>query len=97
MAAGLHCDLHGHFGLGDVVTGDVQFLAGGAPVPLASVPPAAFSEVMRDIDLVVSVAATEPSGYASPFRADSRAQLLAALVAVLPTSGCSCRSPTRTG
>ena len=35
---------------------------------------------MRDLDLVVSVAGTEPAGYASPFRAHSRAQLLAALI-----------------
>jgi hypothetical protein len=81
LTAALRCDLHGYFGLGDVVTGDVQFLADGGPVPLASVPPAAFSEVMRDLDLVVSVAGTEPSGYDSPFRAHSRAQLLAALIA----------------
>jgi hypothetical protein len=38
-------------------------------------------DVLVDLDLVVSVAGTEPSGYASPFRADGRAQLLAALIA----------------
>jgi len=79
LTAALRCDLHGYFGLGDVITGEVQFLADSAPVPLASVPPVAFSEVMRDLDLVVSVAGPEP-GYASPFRAPSRAQLLAALI-----------------
>jgi len=81
LTAALRCDLHGYFGLGDpVVTGEVQFLADGGPVPLAEVPPLAFSEAMRDLDLVVSVAGTEPAGYASPFRAHSRAQLLAALI-----------------
>lgn len=80
LTAALRCDLHGYFGLSDVVTGEVQFLADGAPVRLADVPPLAFSEVMRDLDLVVSVAGTEPSRYASPFRAHSRAQLLAALI-----------------
>ena len=80
LTAALRCELRGYFGLGDVITGEVQFLAGSAPVPLADVPPAAFSEVMRDLDLAVSVAGTEPSGYASPFRAPSRAQLLAALI-----------------
>ena len=79
LTAALRCELHGYFGLGDVVTGEVRFLADGAPVPLASVPPAAFSEVMRDLDLVVSVAGAT-SGYASPFRAAGRAQLLAALI-----------------
>lgn len=80
LTAALRCDLHGYFGIGDVLTGEVQFLAGNGPVPLANVPPVAFSEVMRDLDLVVGVAGTEPAGYASPFRADSRAQLLAALI-----------------
>ena len=80
LTAALRCDLRGYFGLGDVITGEVQLLAGSAPVPLASVPPAAFSEVMRDLDLVVSVAGTKQPGYASTFRAHSRAQLLAALI-----------------
>lgn len=80
LTAALRCDLHGYFGLDDVITGEVQFLTDSAPVPLASVPPVAFSEVMRDLDLVVSVAGTEQPGYASPFRAHSRAQLLAALI-----------------
>jgi hypothetical protein len=35
---------------------------------------------MRDLDLVVSVAGTDPAGYASPSRAHSRAQLLSALI-----------------
>jgi hypothetical protein len=80
LTAALRCSLHGYFGLGDVVIGEVHFLADGVPVPLASVPPVAFSEVMRDLDLVVSVAGTQPWAYVSPFRAHSRAQLLAALI-----------------
>ncbi|MGP3987038.1 DUF7737 domain-containing protein [Streptomyces sp. 3N207] len=56
---------------------------GGTPVPLADVPPVVFSEVMRDLDLVVSVAGTEPEAYLSPAQAAGRAQLLAALIADL--------------
>ncbi|MGI5231695.1 DUF4132 domain-containing protein [Actinoallomurus sp. CA-142502] len=56
---------------------------GGTPVPLADVPPAVFSEVMRDLDLVVSVAGTEPETYLSPAQAAGRAQILAALIADL--------------
>lgn len=74
----------GYLGLGDAVTGEVCFVAdsasGDGRVPLADVPPVAFSEVMRDVDLVVSVAGTEPDGYTSPSRAGSRAQLLATLI-----------------
>lgn len=33
----------------------VQFLKAGLPCPAASVPPVVFSEVMRDVDLFVSV------------------------------------------
>ncbi|MEU7314888.1 DUF4132 domain-containing protein [Streptomyces sp. NPDC007083] len=57
--------------------------AGTTPVPLADVPPVVFSEAMRDLDLVVSVAGTEPEAYPSPAQAVGRAQLLAALVADL--------------
>ncbi|MCX4468912.1 DUF4132 domain-containing protein [Micromonospora sp. NBC_01655] len=80
LTAALACELHGYFGGGDVVVGELRFLAAGSVVPLAEVPPVAFSEVMRDLDLVVSVAGTEPHGYASPPHAASRAQLLAALI-----------------
>lgn len=83
LTAGLACDLHGYFGGGDVRLGGVRFLRAGAALPLAEVPPIAFSEVMRDLDLVVSVAGTGPGGYASPLHAASRAQLLAALIADL--------------
>ncbi|MEU5943375.1 DUF4132 domain-containing protein [Micromonospora sp. NPDC047548] len=80
LTAALACELPGYFGGGDVVVGELRFLAAGSAVPLAEVPPVAFSEVMRDLDLVVSVAGTEPHGYASPLHAASRAQLLAALI-----------------
>ena len=58
LVAALTCDFHGYFGLGEVITGEVRFLAGRAPVPLDRVPSAVFSEVMRDLDMVVSVAGT---------------------------------------
>lgn len=83
LTAALRCDLHGYFGMGDVTVGDVRFLtrANGTAsvVPLADVPAVAFSEVMRDLDLVVTVANT--GGYdSSPSQVESRAQLLAALI-----------------
>ncbi|WP_343952454.1 DUF4132 domain-containing protein [Nonomuraea longicatena] len=94
LIAGLRCDFHGYFGSGDVLIGEIRFLTGpdrnaaptrsdGVPVPLADVPPAVFSEVMRDLDLVVSVAGIEPEAYLSQAQADSRAQVLAALIADL--------------
>jgi hypothetical protein len=39
-----------------VSTDQVRFVRGDAPVPLPTVPPLAFSEVMRDVDLFVGVA-----------------------------------------
>jgi hypothetical protein len=80
LTAALHCEFDHYFGLGDVLIGDLRFLAAGSAVPLADVPPVALSEVMRDLDLVVSVAGTDPGGYTSPLHAASRAQLLAALI-----------------
>ncbi|GAB3960114.1 DUF4132 domain-containing protein [Micromonospora vulcania] len=56
VTAALVCDLPGHFGGGEVVLGELRFLRAGSVVPLAEVPSVAFSEVMRDLDLVVSVA-----------------------------------------
>ncbi|PPJ19916.1 hypothetical protein C5E45_06925 [Nocardia nova] len=56
---------------------------GGTSVPLVDVPPVVFSEVMRDLDLVVSVAGIEPQAYPSSEQATSRAQVLAALIADL--------------
>ncbi|MEV0807245.1 DUF4132 domain-containing protein [Micromonospora sp. NPDC050200] len=80
ITAALACELHGYLGAGDAVVGELRFLAADSVVPLAEVPPVAFSEVMRDLDLVVSVAGTESHGYASPPHAVSRAQLLATLI-----------------
>ncbi|MEU4428192.1 DUF4132 domain-containing protein [Actinoplanes sp. NPDC024001] len=80
ITVGLRCDFHGYFGLGNVLIGEVRFLSAGTSLPLADVPPAVFSEVMRDLDLVVSVAGTSSGTYVSPAQATSRAQLLAALI-----------------
>lgn len=48
-------ELSGHAVYLLVRTGRVQFIKGGSPLPLESVPPIVFSEVMRDIDLFTSV------------------------------------------
>lgn len=56
LVAALRCDIGGYFGQGRVEMGELRFLADGRAVALDSVPPAAFSEVVRDLDLVVSVA-----------------------------------------
>lgn len=83
LTAALRCDFHGWFGMGDVQVGELRFLSGKEPVPLAEVPPVVFSEVMRDLDLVVSVAGTDPTRLDSAARASSRAQVLSALIADL--------------
>ncbi|GAA2399086.1 hypothetical protein Cme02nite_07930 [Catellatospora methionotrophica] len=80
LTAALSCDFHGYFGMGDVEIGALRFLSGRDTVPLADVPPVVFSEVMRDLDLVVSVAGTGPARFDSPARAQSRAEVLAALI-----------------
>ncbi|MFC7244183.1 DUF4132 domain-containing protein [Catellatospora aurea] len=80
LTAALRCDFHGYFGMGDVEIGELRFLSGRDIVPLADVPPTVFSEVMRDLDLVVSVAGTDPARLDSPARAQSRAEVLAALI-----------------
>lgn len=80
LTAALRCDFHGYFGMGDVEVGELRFLSGRDSVPLADVPPAVFSEVMRDLDLVVSVAGTDPARPDSPTRAQSRAEVLTALI-----------------
>ncbi|MFI1995177.1 DUF4132 domain-containing protein [Actinoplanes sp. NPDC020271] len=81
LVAALRADVHGYFGMGDVDVRGLSVLRDGRPAPLADVPPAVFSEVMRDLDLAVSVAGTEPWG--SPAQAESRAQVLAALISDL--------------
>ncbi|WP_144127571.1 DUF4132 domain-containing protein [Catellatospora sichuanensis] len=80
LTAALRCDFHGYFGMGDVEIGALRFLSGRDTVPLADVPPIVFSEVMRDLDLVVSVAGTDPARLDSPARAQSRAEVLTALI-----------------
>lgn len=80
ITAALRCDFHGYFGAGDVVLGEIGFLRDGVAIRLTEVPPVAFSEAMRDLDLVVSVAGTDPDRYLSPAHADSRARVLAALI-----------------
>lgn len=79
LTAALTCQFRGYFGGGEAVTGPVRFLAGRTPVPLDTVAPVVFSEVMRDLDLMVSVAGTQGGAV----RADSRAQLLTALIGEL--------------
>jgi hypothetical protein len=81
LTAALDADLHGYFGLSDVVLGGVRFLDGDDEMTLTAVPPIVLSEVMRDLDLVASVAGTEPYEW-SP-RSNARAELLAALIADL--------------
>ncbi|RKR86166.1 uncharacterized protein DUF4132 [Micromonospora pisi] len=80
ITAAVRCDFGGYFGQGDVTVGEVRFLAAGSAVPLVEVAPVLFSEVMRDLDLVVSVAGTGTGAYHSPAHAASRAQLLGALI-----------------
>ncbi|MER5421914.1 DUF4132 domain-containing protein [Streptosporangium roseum] len=47
------------------VSGDIRFLAGISPVPLAEVPPLVLSEALRDADLAVGVTSTglDPTGH----------------------------------
>lgn len=83
LTAALSCDFHGYWGMGEVEIGRVRFLSGKDPVPLAEVPPVVLSEVMRDLDLVVSVAGRDPDGHLSGPAAQSRAEVLSALIADL--------------
>ncbi|GGN95706.1 hypothetical protein GCM10010112_86260 [Actinoplanes lobatus] len=84
LTAALTAEFHGYFGMGDVLVDGVRFLADGKPVPLDEVPAVVFSEVMRDLDLVVSVAGTVP--WDSAPQAASRAQILTTLIAALALS-----------
>ncbi|MEV6866088.1 DUF4132 domain-containing protein [Streptosporangium subroseum] len=47
------------------VSGDIRFLSGASPVPLAEVPPLILSEALRDADLAVGVTSTglDPTGH----------------------------------
>ncbi|WP_295457988.1 DUF4132 domain-containing protein [uncultured Thiodictyon sp.] len=77
----------------DAVTSDqIRFLGHThQPVPLKEVPPLIFSEVMRDADLIVSVAqAEEGQGIWSPESFQRRAELVTALVGDLGLKGVRC-------
>lgn len=81
-------DEMGHYlGEREAVTGEIRFHQGGsAAVPLAQVPPTVLSEAMRDVDLVVSVAALGCADQDRPYSTAtvaSRGELLAALAADL--------------
>ncbi|HWS33336.1 MAG TPA: DUF4132 domain-containing protein [Actinoplanes sp.] len=56
LVAALTCAFHGYFGMGEVVVGTLRFLRDGTGVPLSEVTPVVFSEVIRDLDLLVSAA-----------------------------------------
>jgi len=77
----------------EAVTSDqIRFLGHHhQPVPLKEVPPLIFSEVMRDADLIVSVAqAEEGQGLWSPESFQRRAELVTALVGDLGLKGVRC-------
>ena len=82
LEARLTFDEMGHYlGETDAVTGKISFHQGTATVPLTDVPPTIFSETMRDVDLVVSVAALgNDERRFSTATVASRAELLTALV-----------------
>lgn len=82
FAARLTFDEVGHYlGEGEALTGKVCFRKGVRAVPLAQVPPVLLSEAMRDVDLVVSVAAFGSGDRPySTATATSRGELLTALV-----------------
>ena len=79
--ARLAFDEMGHFlGEGEAVTGKVSFRKGTATILLADVPPTVLSEAMRDVDLVVSVAALGSADRPySTATVASRSELLTAL------------------
>jgi Domain of unknown function (DUF4132) len=86
LEARLAFDEMGHFlGEGAAVTGEIRFRRGESEtVPLAQVPPLVLSEAMRDVDLVVSVAALVSTDRPySTATVASRGELLAALAADL--------------
>ncbi|MEU4155339.1 DUF4132 domain-containing protein [Actinoplanes sp. NPDC026670] len=87
LVAALSADLHGYWGMGDVVLGGLRFLRDGRPIALSGVPSVVFSEVMRDLDLAVSVAGTTPERWGSPPQAETRARVLAALISDLGLTG----------
>ncbi|MFB7716634.1 DUF4132 domain-containing protein [Nocardia sp. NPDC056100] len=79
--AGVRCDVDGYFGGGPVTVHEIVFRRGVEVADLSEVAPIGFSEVMRDLDLVVSVAGT--GDYGSDACAATRAAMLAALIGAL--------------
>jgi len=91
-------DLVTHIGIGghnyhltdtDVLTvGEVSFCKKGSwhGMPLEDVPPRFFSEVMRDGDLLVSVAGVGDDAFASPSTIETRKQILGNLIPLLGLS-----------
>ncbi|HEY1485325.1 MAG TPA: DUF4132 domain-containing protein [Micromonosporaceae bacterium] len=65
-------------GTSRVLTKTISFVRNGEPVALPDVPPVFFSEVMRDVDLVVGVGGTGDDRAGS--RATVRGQMLRALI-----------------
>ncbi|MFC7549878.1 DUF4132 domain-containing protein [Plantactinospora sp. GCM10030261] len=86
LTACLDASFHGYWAMDSVLLGSAYFLAGTDRVPLSEVPPVPFSEVMRDLDLAVSVGYVD-GGWWSDAGAESRAALLGALVADLGLPG----------
>jgi len=73
----------------DVLTvGEVSFCKKDSwrGIPLEDVPPRLFSEVMRDGDLLVSVAGTGDDAFASPSTIETRKQILGNLIPLLGLS-----------
>ncbi len=60
LVAGLRAGMHGYFGMAEIVVQGLSFLRHGTPIPLAEVPPAVFSEVIRDLDLAFRDQVTSP-------------------------------------
>ncbi len=78
-------EMGNYLGECEAVTGEICFREDGSgTVPLAQVPPLVLSEAMRDVDLVVSVAALDSADRPySTSTVASRGELLAVLVADL--------------
>ncbi len=75
----------------EVTMGEIQFFAGSERVKMEEVPPLAFSEVMRDADLVAAVAqVTESDERWSTEVAQRRSELVKAMIDVMGMSNVSC-------
>jgi hypothetical protein len=85
VEAGVYADVDHYFAEpgAHVVLGTAAFTDRGATIRLVDVPARAFSETMRDLDLVVGVAGQGRTGSGTEIGLAERAALLAALVADL--------------